>query len=945
MGALAGSTTPIVQTITVLAAGPSTTYTAAVRYFGLPDGWLSVSPVSGTTPAPLTLTANPSNLATGTYMAQVTVDVGPAHIGAWANVVFTIGSATGGNGLAVDPSSLTFAGSSVAVPQTLSVANPPGVSGATVFNAFANSTGNWLTLSPSRGITPAVLTVTPSPAALNTGIHTGSITIVTESGRATVVPITLVATHWTGFQTELVLTQTEIRVNHQTGLSGSNTPPVQTVGVTTNDGQVLAYTATSSALWIGLTSQSAPTPSNNISDNTPGQFNIEVNPAGLAVGSYEGSVLVRSNGIPSRSLRVSLTVSNTPALNAVPSSVVMDDASGATALVDISSTGQANLTFTATASTSSPWLNVTPNTGSTANGPQTLRITANIAGLTAGTYSGTVTLAVQGGGTLDIPVRLTTTGTDAGTLLVSPTTVELTAITGGPDPSPTATVNVVSGTRHPFTTAAKSSGWLSVAPPSGFASTAITITANKTIMPGTYSGSVVVTSLVTGEQATIDVIFNVVARALSASPTSLNFVQPQRGVVPAPMTIQVTANAQSSFTVGARPSWTRVSPLARSTPATLTVSVDLAGLTPGTYNGNIQLVGPNELTIPVSLTIPELPAPTATPGYLSFTYEYGGPSPQPQLIRIESPSGTVGVTASASTESGVAWLAVAPVSGNTPWTIEASINVARLIPGQHAGAITVVPADGSKTITIPITVRVTGTSIFVNAVLNSATYAPTPVSPGLLVTITGLGLGPVTGVAARPSAAGAYETQLAGRRVLFDGVPAPITYIREDQINAIVPYAVYGRLTTRMQVESGASFSLPVELKVVDAAPGIFTAGNVGRGPAAALNADSTNNSAVNPVPRGSVIVVYGTGEGQTDPPGQDGRIILTDLRRPLLPVTAKIGGQAAEVLYAGSASTLVSGTFQANIKVPENIGPGTLPIELQIGGISSQPSVTIEVR
>ena len=170
-------------------------------------------------------------------------------------------------------------------------------------------------------------------------------------------------------------------------------------------------------------------------------------------------------------------------------------------------------------------------------------------------------------------------------------------------------------------------------------------------------------------------------------------------------------------------------------------------------------------------------------------------------------------------------------------------------------------------------------------------------------------------------------------------------YVREDQINAIVPYAVYGRVTTRLQVESGASFSLPVELKVVDAAPGIFTAGNLGRGQAAALNADSTTNSSVNPVPRGSVIVVYGTGEGQTDPPGQDGRIILTDLRRPLLPVTAKIGGRAAEVLYAGSASTLVSGAFQANIKMPEDIAPGTLPIELQIGGISSQPGVTIEVR
>ena len=100
----------------------------------------------------------------------------------------------------------------------------------------------------------------------------------------------------------------------------------------------------------------------------------------------------------------------------------------------------------------------------------------------------------------------------------------------------------------------------------------------------------------------------------------------------------------------------------------------------------------------------------------------------------------------------------APLQG----LLTASINVARLVPGQHAGAITVIPADGSKTITIPVSCKSYRFSIFVKEVLSSATYAPTPVSPGLLVTITGLGLGPATGVAARPSAAGAFETQLAG---------------------------------------------------------------------------------------------------------------------------------------------------------------------------------------
>jgi uncharacterized protein (TIGR03437 family) len=93
------------------------------------------------------------------------------------------------------------------------------------------------------------------------------------------------------------------------------------------------------------------------------------------------------------------------------------------------------------------------------------------------------------------------------------------------------------------------------------------------------------------------------------------------------------------------------------------------------------------------------------------------------------------------------------------------------------------------------------------------------------------------------------------------------------------------------------------------------------------------------------VITVFGTGEGQTDPPGQDGRVILTDLRRPRLRVTARIGGRPAEVTYCGSAPTLVSGVFQANIRIPEDIQPGVVPLEIQVGDAVIQPGVTIVVR
>jgi uncharacterized protein (TIGR03437 family) len=125
----------------------------------------------------------------------------------------------------------------------------------------------------------------------------------------------------------------------------------------------------------------------------------------------------------------------------------------------------------------------------------------------------------------------------------------------------------------------------------------------------------------------------------------------------------------------------------------------------------------------------------------------------------------------------------------------------------------------------------------------------------------------------------------------------------------------------------------------------LFTSNGSGRGQAAALNSDFTPNSMANPAQRGGVISVYGTGEGQTDPQGQDGRIISTDLRTPRLPVTATIGGLPARVLYIGSAPFIVSGAFQANLEIPSDLPAGPHPVVLTFGGAPTQSGVTVVVR
>jgi uncharacterized protein (TIGR03437 family) len=92
-------------------------------------------------------------------------------------------------------------------------------------------------------------------------------------------------------------------------------------------------------------------------------------------------------------------------------------------------------------------------------------------------------------------------------------------------------------------------------------------------------------------------------------------------------------------------------------------------------------------------------------------------------------------------------------------------------------------------------------------------------------------------------------------------------------------------------------------------------------------------NSPVNPAEKGSLVAIFATGAGQTDPPGKDGQVTDAVLSKPLLPVAVRIGGVGAEVQYAGPAPELISGVLQVNANVPQNAPSGaTVPIELFVG-------------
>jgi hypothetical protein len=78
-------------------------------------------------------------------------------------------------------------------------------------------------------------------------------------------------------------------------------------------------------------------------------------------------------------------------------------------------------------------------------------------------------------------------------------------------------------------------------------------------------------------------------------------------------------------------------------------------------------------------------------------------------------------------------------------------------------------------------------------VLHSATFAARDtISPGQLISLTGFGIGPDTGVAYQPGPQGQAPLALAGVQVSFDGQPAPLIYAQSRQINAVAPVELDG---------------------------------------------------------------------------------------------------------------------------------------------------------
>jgi len=177
----------------------------------------------------------------------------------------------------------------------------------------------------------------------------------------------------------------------------------------------------------------------------------------------------------------------------------------------------------------------------------------------------------------------------------------------------------------------------------------------------------------------------------------------------------------------------------------------------------------------------------------------------------------------------------------------------------------------------------------------------------------------------------------AGSQVLIGGLNAPVLYVSDSQINAIVPFDVVGRSTASVQIVSKATAGPGLPAGVDAADPEVFRNPD---GYATALNQDGTLNSPSNPAAEGSVIAIWATGTGYSSfLDGREGQVVAGAQNLYCCQVT--VMESPAEVLYGGTAPGLVGGVMQVNFRLPLIeffAAQSYLEFTLQAGGQASLP-------
>lgn len=507
--------------------------------------------------------------------------------------------------------------------------------------------------------------------------------------------------------------------------------------------------------------------------------------------------------------------------------------------------------------------------------------------------------------------------------------------------------------------------WLTSTPDIGKMPASLTVRVNPTsLSAGNYTAqlNVAVVGVATPVAVTVNLVVTAPLPMLSVTPMTLNLATAS-ALVQATVTLSTTGTPVSfTASISGAPWLTMPAQDASGVvlpggPVTITLTADPTTLPPTTkvYTGKLVIVAngvpaankTQNVTINLSVSSS---FPTITSLWPSTVQANTGAAP----LTIRGTNFYAGTTVKAGATT------LTPILLSS--TLMQAVVPATLltVPGTAFNVVVTNPPPGGGA-SLPAILSVSSSPV-IQAVLNAASYAPGPLSPGEIIALFGLGIGPANPTylssAIKP---GFVDTTVNGLTVMIGGLPAPLLYADPNQITVQVPYEVVPGPNQIITVTNGTSISSGPPVTIGALAPGIFTADGSGANLAAAIVYNGATgaltglNSATVPAHSGDTIEIYLTGEGDylTTPVAHTGYIIPATTTIALLPLypaatlpTVTIGGVPASVSYAGPIPGCMIGLLQMNVVVPAGVAPGiAVPLIVTFGAVSSQVGVTIVIK
>ncbi len=268
------------------------------------NGWIHVSPSSGTTPTTTNISVNPSGLNAGTHTGSVRFTSPSAQNSPQIlSVSFILNNQP--PVISLSSTSMDFSaveGSKQILSQSLVVSN----AGGGTLNWITSSDSQWLRVSPSSGTAPSQVDILVDPSSLSSGHYSGSIHFTSSQNTEGWLDVNLLIEQ----PAHLAVAPVSLTFSAQIG---ADSPSSKSLSITNTNGGQMSWSVVCSSSWLSCS------PDSGLS---PGYVSVNVNTAGLPAGQYSSSIQVDSQSADNSPILIpvnmTILAANTPPTKPVP---------------------------------------------------------------------------------------------------------------------------------------------------------------------------------------------------------------------------------------------------------------------------------------------------------------------------------------------------------------------------------------------------------------------------------------------------------------------------------------------------------------------------------------------------------------------------------------------------------------------------------------------------